>query len=267
MSMKMMTTGFALAGVLALAACSDAPAAENEDAGAQEQGAEAGAASPEEGAEGEQSELPEADTSDIPEVVAEVNEEEISGEDFTVLYESQFQQMAMQSQMTGEEPDQDQLKDQTLESMIGNELLLQDAQEEGYEASQEEIDALIADAAETAGMGSSEEFIEAYEEQGMDGEQLTQDAENQVLINQVLAQLEVPEPSEEELREVYDEAVAAQEEAGGAEGAEGEDAAEMPSFEEAREDLESQAVDQARNEAALDHVEDLRSDAEIQTHL
>lgn len=264
MSMKMITTGFALAGVLALAACSDSPAAENEDAGAQEQGAEAGAAGPQEGAEGEQPELPEADTSDIPEVVAEVNEEEISGEDFTVLYESQFQQMAMQSQMTGEDPDQDQLKEQTLESMIGNELLLQDAQEEGYEASQEEIDALIADAAETAGMESSEEFIEAYEEQGMDEEKLTQDAENQVLINQVLAQLEVPEPSEEELREVYDEAVAAQE---GAEAPEGEDAVEIPSFEEAREDLESQAVDEARNEAALDHVEDLRADAEIQTHL
>lgn len=265
MPKRMMTTGIALAGVLALAACSDAPAAENDDAGAQGQSAEAGPMSPEEGAAGEQAEMPEAETSDIPEVVAEVNGDEISGEDFTVLYESQFQQMAMQSQMTGEEPDQDRLKEQTLESMIGNELLLQDAKDEGYEASEEEIDALIDDAAETAGMSSSEEFIDAYEEQGMEEEQLTGDAENQVLINQVLAQLEVPEPSEEELREIYDEAAAAQE---GAEGeTEGGQAPELPPFDEVREDLEAQATDEARNEAALAHVEELRADADIQTHL
>ncbi|MGJ9374092.1 SurA N-terminal domain-containing protein [Nesterenkonia sp. CF4.4] len=267
MSKKMITTGFALAGVLALSACGDSSDPESADAGSEEQSSQEGAAAPEEGASGEQAEMPEADTSDIPEVVAEVNGDELSGEDFTVLYESQFQQMAMQSQMTGEEPDQDQLKQQTLESMIGNELLLQDAEDEGYEASQEEVDAIIADAAETAGLGSSEEFIEAYEEQGMDEEQLTSDAESQVLINQVLEQLEVPEPSEEELREVYDEAVAAQEEASGAEGAEGAEAAEIPPFEEVREDLEAQATDEARSEAALAHVDELRDEADIQTHL
>ncbi|NYJ16356.1 SurA N-terminal domain-containing protein [Nesterenkonia sandarakina] len=265
MSKKMMTTGFALAGVLALAACSDAPAADDGDANAQEQSAEAGAESPEAGAE--QPEMPEADTSDIPEVVAEVNGEELSGEDFTVLYESQFQQMAMQSQISGEEPDQDQLKEQTLESMIGNELLLQDAEDEGYEASSEEIEAIISDAAENVGMESSEEFIEAYEDQGMDEEQLRQDAESQVLINQVLDDLEVPEPSEDELRELYDEAVAAQEDAPSPEGAEGAEEAEMPSFEEARDDLETQATDEARNEAAVAHVDDLRSDAEVTTNL
>ncbi|WP_207173063.1 SurA N-terminal domain-containing protein [Nesterenkonia sp. E16_10] len=263
----MITTGFALAGVLALSACSDSPDSESGEAGAEEQSSQEEAAGPEAGASGEQPEMPEADTSDIPEVVAEVNGDELTGEDFTVLYESQFQQMAMQSQMTGEEPDQDQLKEQTLESMIGNELLLQDAEEEGYEASQEEVDAIISDAAESAGMGSSEEFIEAYEEQGMDEEQLTSNAESQVLINQVLEQLDVPEPSEEELRETYDEAVAAQESAEGAEGAEGAEEAEIPPFDEVRDDLETQLTDEARSEAAQAHVAELRSDADVQTHL
>ena len=267
MSKKMITTGFALAGVLALSACGDSSDSESGDANAEEQSSQEESASPEEGAGGEQPEMPEADTSDIPEVVAEVNDTELTGEDFTVLYESQFQQMAMQSQMTGEEPDQDQLKEQTLESMIGNELLLQDAEEEGYEASEEEVDAIISDAAESAGMGSSEEFIEAYEEQGMDEEQLTSDAESQVLINQVLDQLDVPEPSEDELRELYDEAVAAQEGAEGAEGEEGAEEAEIPSFDEVRDDLETQATDEARSEAALAHVDELRSEADVQTHL
>jgi len=106
---KKLLTSFALAGVLALAACGDASETETQDAEAQS--TEEAAAGSEEGAE---MELPEADTEDIPEVVAEVNGDEITGEDFTVLYESQFQQASLQAQSTGEELDQDQLKDQTL---------------------------------------------------------------------------------------------------------------------------------------------------------
>jgi len=254
---KKLLTSFALAGVLALAACGDASETETEDAEAQS--TEEAAAGSEEGAE---MELPEADTEDIPEVVAEVNGDEITGEDFTVLYESQFQQVSMQAQMTGEEPDQDQLKEQTLESMIGNELLLQDAREQGFEASDEDVDALITEQAESNGMESADEFIEAYEEQGMSAEQLTEDARSQVLINQVLEALDYEEPSEDEVRELYDSAVEQQEAA-----AEGEEQTELPPFDEVREDVEAQASDDARNEAALAHVDELRAEAEIETHL
>ncbi|WP_218221116.1 SurA N-terminal domain-containing protein [Nesterenkonia sp. Act20] len=259
MSKKLMTS-FALAGVLALAACGDASESEPEDAAASQSASEEGQGA-EEGAAGEQPEMPEAATEDIPDVVAEVNGDEISGEDFTVLYESQFQQLAMQSQMTGEELDQDELKKQTLESMIGNELLLQEAREQGFEASEEDVDALITEQAESNGMESADEFIEAYEEQGMSAEQLTEDARSQVLINQLLEDLKVEEPSEEELREIYDEAVAAQEES------DSEEQAELPSFEDAREDVEEQATSDARNEAAIDLVEKLRSEGDIETHL
>lgn len=254
---KKLMTSFALAGVLALAACGDASESEPEEGDSASQGAQEEG----QGANGEQPEMPEVDTEDIPDVVAEVNGDELSGEDFTVLYESQFQQLAMQSQMTGEEPDQDELKEQTLDSMIGNELLLQEARDQGFEASDEDVDALITEQAESNGMESADEFIEAYEEQGMSAEQLTEDARSQVLINQLLEDLEIEEPSEEELREIYDQAVAAQEESGS------EEQAELPSFEDAREDVEEQATSDARNEAAIDLVEELRSEGDIETHL
>ena len=45
---------------------------------------------------------------------------------FAESYEAQFQQLAMQSQMTGEEPDQDELN-QALEMMINSELLTMEA--------------------------------------------------------------------------------------------------------------------------------------------
>ena len=63
---------------------------------------------------------PEADVSDVPDVVATVNGEEITREEFVPVYETQFQQLAMQQQATGEEVDQASLKQQTAEQLVGN---------------------------------------------------------------------------------------------------------------------------------------------------
>jgi len=145
--------------------------------------------------------------------------------------------------------------------MIGNELLLQDAREQGYEASDEDVDALITEQAESNGMESADDFIEAYEEQGMSAEQLTEDARSQVLINQVLENLDYEEPTEDEVRELYDSAVEQQEAAAEGEGT------ELPPFDEVREEVETQASDDARNEAALAHVDELRAEAEIENNL
>ncbi|MDS2173514.1 MULTISPECIES: SurA N-terminal domain-containing protein [unclassified Nesterenkonia] len=274
---KKLLTSCALAGVLlGVAACGDAPE-EGADAdttaeaeqGAEEQGAEQGAE--EQGAEGEagaEGEMPEPDTSDIPDVVAEVNGEEISGEDFAAFYESQFQQAVMQSQMSGEEPDEDAIKEQSLESMIGNELLIQDAEDSGYEASEDDVEALLEDTAEQSGMESVDDLIAAYEEQGMDEEQLREDAQNQVLIDQVIEDIDVEEPSEEELRDYYDQSVGQQAppEEGAEEGAEGE-APETPEFEDVKDELEDQLTSQKQGEAAQAHVDELREDADVETHL
>ncbi|GAA3057917.1 MULTISPECIES: SurA N-terminal domain-containing protein [Actinomycetes] len=274
---KKLLTSCALAGVLlGVAACGDAPE-EGADAdttaeaeqGAEEQGAEQGAE--EQGAEGEagaEGEMPEPDTSDIPDVVAEVNGEEINGEDFAAFYESQFQQAVMQSQMSGEEPDEDAIKEQSLESMIGNELLIQDAEDSGYEASEGDVEALLEDTAEQSGMESVDGLIAAYEEQGMDEEQLREDAQNQVLIDQVVEDINVEEPSEEELRDYYDQSVGQQAppEEGAEEGAEGE-APEAPEFEDVKDELEDQLTSQKQGEAAQAHVDELREDADVETHL
>src|SRR5699024_9190011 len=51
---------------------------------------------------GEEMDLPEPDLDDVPDVVAEVNGEEVSKDEFAEVYEQQFQQQAMQAQMSGE---------------------------------------------------------------------------------------------------------------------------------------------------------------------
>src|SRR5699024_890920 len=83
--------------------------------------------------------LPEADLGGIPDTVAEINGEKITKEDFSLHFEQQFQQMAMQAQMTGEEVDQDLIKEQVAESMINQTLLTQEAEKRFGEVSDEDV--------------------------------------------------------------------------------------------------------------------------------
>lgn len=258
MPKKLLTSAALVAFLMGLAACSDDaedPAGQGGDASAEQ--------------EGESPEMPEADVSDIPDVVADVEGEEISGDEFTAIYEGQFQQMAMQAQMTGEEPDQDELKSQTLDSMVGNELMIQDAVDSGHEASKDEVDELLKNAAEQGGLESVDDLVASAEEQGQSEDQLRQDAHDQVLLEKVIDDLDVDEPSEDELRDLYDQSAAQQQgggEGGGDEGSGGEES-EMPSFEDARPQLEEQATQQAEQEALAQHAEDLREDADVETYL
>ena len=83
----------------------------------------------------------EPDLEGIPDVVAEVNGEELGKAEFVDTYTAQFQQMAMQAQSSGQPVDQDQLKKQVVDNMINGELLVQEAEERGYSASQQRTDA------------------------------------------------------------------------------------------------------------------------------
>ena len=83
------------------------------------------AASDSGGAAAGDQQMPEADVSDVPDVVAEVNGEEVTKDEFVQTYESQFQQLMMQQQQSGAgtEVDQDELKSQVAEQLVNNELL------------------------------------------------------------------------------------------------------------------------------------------------
>lgn len=215
--------------------------------------------------QGQQS-MPEPDLEGIPDVVAEVDGEEISGDEFSENYEAQFQQLSMQSQMTGEEPDQDEIKQQALEMMINSELLVMEAEEQGFTASEEDVDEYLSTMAEENGMDSPDALVEQFEEQGLDEERVREDVHKEVLMEQVIETIDAEEPSEDEVKEMYDmqvEQLEAMNEQAGEEGQE----QEVPSFEELKPDLEEQAAQQKENEAVEAHLDDLREDADVETHL
>ncbi|WP_035282120.1 SurA N-terminal domain-containing protein [Brevibacterium album] len=208
---------------------------------------------------------PEADVADVPEVVAVVNGEEISRDEFVSNYEGQLQQSAMQSQQTGEEVDQTALKQQVAQMLVDNRLLTQAADDAGIEASEEDIDATLSDIAAQNGMGSAEEVVTALGEQGLSEEQIREDAASQYRVNTFISEeADIEAPSEEELREQYDGYAAQMEQAGGQGG---QQPAEVPPFEEIRDQLAEQMVSQQQNAAAQEIVAGLGEDADVTINL
>lgn len=204
----------------------------------------------------------EPDVEGIPEVVAEVNGEEIEREAFEMTYAGQYQQMAMQLQMSGQEQeiDEEQLKAQVLESMIGQELLIQEADSRNFDISDDDINELIDESVEQNGLESREQLMSAFEEQGTNEEEVMAQIETQVKVNKLI-EYEVGdyEPSETELEEYYDQIVAQQ--------TQSNPEVDIPPFDEVRPEIEQQLVTQRENEAVQTLVTTLHEDADITNHM
>ena len=253
----MLTVGAALT-LLGIAACGDT----EQDA---DQAPQSSATEPQSPGGEEQPAMPEPDLAGIPEVVAEVNGEPIGKEEFVSAYEGQFQQMAMQAQMSGGEVDQDALKKQTAEGLVGTTLLIQEADRRQLTASPEQVDSILGELAQQNGLGSAEEFVAALGEQGMPEEEVRAQLEAQVKVDQlVAAEAGDTTPTEDELRALYDQVVAQQEQAA-PEGGEGQ--AQTPPFEEVKPQLEQQLRSQLEAAAVNGLVGELRSGADVVIHL
>ena len=101
------------AALLSLSACGggggESDAKEDASSSASASPSESGSESASEGADaGAQPDL-----EGIPDVVAEVNGEEVTKDEFVPIYEAQLEQAAAQSQTTGEAPDEEALKQAT----------------------------------------------------------------------------------------------------------------------------------------------------------
>jgi len=201
----------------------------------------------------------------IPDVVAEVNGEEVTKDEFVPIYEAAFAQAASQAQMGGEAPDEEQLAKQTADDLVDTELLAQEAEARGLEVSDEDVEAELTDLAEQNGMTSADELLKAVEQQGVTAEQARDQVETQVLVEQLVADENGPiEPTDKELRELYAQVKKQQAQAGGS-GQGG--AQEIPPFAQVRDQLAEQATNQEIGKVATALVEDLRADADITINL
>src|SRR5699024_6414184 len=101
-------------------------------------------------------------------------------------YQQQFQQMAMQAQMSGQnmdERDQDELKEQTADGLVGQELHMQEANDRVSDISDDDIDETMDKVVEQNGMESKDELVQTIEKQRIDEDQITKQIETQVRID------------------------------------------------------------------------------------
>ncbi|NYE36794.1 peptidyl-prolyl cis-trans isomerase SurA [Nocardioides cavernae] len=241
----------AAAALLALSACGGGSGSDGSDAGDDA----SSSASPSADASGGPS------LDGIPDVVAEVNGEEVTRDEFVPIYQAGFKAAESQAQMTGEEPDEDALRKQALDDLVDTELLSQEADSRGIEVSDEDVDAELTELAEQNGMKTSDELLEAVAAQGLDEEQARDQVETQVMVEQLVADENGPiEPTDKELRAIYDQAKAQQAQS----GQEGQD---FPPFAEVRDQIVDQAVAEETGKVAQAMLEKLKADADITLNL
>lgn len=201
------------------------------------------------------------DLEGIPDVVAEVNGEEVTKDEFVPVYEAQFQQATTQAQTTGQAPDEEALKKETADNLVSTELLAQEAEERGFSVTEEDVDDELASLAQENQLGSVDELIAALEKQGATEEQARAQLEQQMVIDLLVAdEGGDSEPTEQELRKIYDQAKQQQAQMG-------EQGQKLPPFAKVRAQIVEQAKSEEQGKVAQDLVEELRKDADITVNL
>ncbi len=195
------------------------------------------------------------DLSGIPEVVAEIDGEPISRDEFLQAYEAQFAQASLQAQQQGAPVDEALLQRQVAENIVNVDLLEREAERQGIAATQDDVDELAASLVAQNQLGSVDELFELLAAQGLTEDQARDELAAQATIDAVIA-AEVGDiaPSEEELRALYDAALAQQEGA----------TEDVPSFEEVREQLAQQAAAAQEAEAVEELLAGLRSAVDVE---
>lgn len=205
------------------------------------------------------------DLSNIPDPVAVVNGDEISRDEFVSVFQGQFQQMSMQSQMTGQPVDEDELKQISVDGLVGTVLLDQEADKRGIEVSDAEIADQLAQYAETNQV-SEDEFFEAMSQQGLDREAVMAQISKQLRVEMLIVD-EYGEftPTDAEIEAAYEQIAQQQAAMGGAAGQSG--ASGLPPLEQVRGEVAQQLVTEQQATAMERLSQQLREGADITVNL
>jgi hypothetical protein len=185
-------------------------------------------------------------------IVAIVNGQEIKGNEYNdalSISQTQFQQMG-QDPTTKETAKQ--LKEYTIDSLVGQTLLMQEIDKKGYKATDDEINKKIDEL--KSQYENDESFEKALNDNNLTLEKLKEQISDTVIYSQYVEKdLKVEEVKEEELKEYYDSMAST-----------ADKSAETPKYEDVKETLKVQLEQQKTQEKLGSKVEELRKSAEIE---
>ncbi|WP_338788189.1 SurA N-terminal domain-containing protein [Metabacillus sp. FJAT-53654] len=189
---------------------------------------------------------------DEKKIVAIVNDKEILGSD----YNSALASIQGQMQQMGQDPTSkeaaEQVKKQTIDSLVGQTLLLQEADKKGYKASAADINKQLDETKKQ--FKTEKEFKTALKKSGMGMKTLeTQIADDIKLKQYVEKEATAGEITDEEIQKTYDQYA----EQGKSTGQ------EVPKFEEVKPQIEQSIQQQKQHEKLAQQVEELKKNAKI----
>ena len=194
----------------------------------------------------------EAQQIDENKTVAIVNDKEILGSDYnTALASIQGQMQQMGQDPTSKEA-AEQAKNQTIDSLVGQTLLLQEADKKSYKVSEADINKQLDEIKKQ--FKTEKEFETALKKSGMDMKTLETQIADDIKLNQYVEK-EVPagEITDEEIQKTYDQYA----EQGKSTGQ------EVPKLEEVKPQIEQSLQQQKQQEKLAQQVEELKKNAKI----
>ncbi|MDM5337240.1 SurA N-terminal domain-containing protein [Fictibacillus enclensis] len=189
---------------------------------------------------------------DDKKVVATVNDEKIIGKDYNMALSSSQMQMQQMGQDPSSKDAAKQIKDQTVESLIGQSLILQDAEKKGYKASDKEVNDQLS---QTKKQYKDEKKFAAALKQANLSES---DLKGQIadgIASQKYIKKEVPadKVSDKEIQDYYNKY---------AKQSTGKDQ-KAPKLEEVKPQIKQQLAQQKQQEKLVKKVQDLKKNAKI----
>ena len=194
----------------------------------------------------------EAQQIDEKKTVAIVNDKEILGSDYnTALASIQGQMQQMGQDPTSKEA-AEQVKNQTIDSLVGQTLLLQEVDKKSYKVSEADINKQLDEIKKQ--FKTEKEFEAALKKSGMDMKTLETQIADDIKLKQYIEK-EVPagEITDEEIQKTYDQYA----EQGKSTGQ------EVPKLEEVKPQIEQSLQQQKQQEKLAQQVEELKKNAKI----
>ncbi|MBM7552557.1 SurA N-terminal domain-containing protein [Thalassobacillus pellis] len=244
MNKKMLSMVFGLLLVLALAACSG----NGEEAKQEDKKSDAGK---------EQATA----TEDLPEVVAVVNGEKISKDEFTQRYNTikkQYEQMGMNI-----DKNKGKVQKSVVDLLVNSELLVQYAEKSGIKVDEKKVDEEYKKI--TDKIKSEDEMKKFLEANNMSSkEELRPRIKESLVVQKYIEEnTETPEVTEKEMKKQYDTMVAQMEK----QGKNSEQKPEIPAYEEAKPRIKQQLQNSKQQEQVKQLLEKLRKDSEVEVKI
>lgn len=198
---------------------------------------------------------PEETSMELPteeEVVVVVNGEEILGNVYNSVARQLENTLAAQGHTTSGET-AELVKEQAMSVLVGNKVILQDAEEKGYTADEATVEERLEELKDQ--FETEEAMDEALKETGFTLEDMENQLREQLVYEQYVAEeIEDGEVTDEEVKEAYDGFVETSEE-------------EAPAFEEMEPTIRKSLEEQKTQEAVFARIEELKEKAEVEVKI